>query len=240
MAKIKILVVEDEILIADNMCDTLNELGYETLEPAMNYTEAIATISEELPDIAILDIHLSGRRNGIDVAKKIKEEYNFPFIFLTSFSDTETVTEAKKYEPSAFLVKPFSKEELFTSIEIAISNFSSNMNSPSEENLIIKESLFVKEKGVFIKLNFDDILFIKSDHVYLELTMKDTRKLLIRGSLNDVITKLNDNFLRVHRSYIVNTHYLDQIDTSFVKIHHNSIPIGKKYRHSLLEKLNII
>ena len=64
MTKARILIVEDEVIIADNMCDTLNDLGYETLEPAISYTEAIATIEEEMPDVAILDIHLSGKRTA--------------------------------------------------------------------------------------------------------------------------------------------------------------------------------
>ena len=70
MDKVKILVVEDEIIIADNICDTLNSLGYEALEPAINYTEAIELIENTKPDIAILDIQLSGQKTGIDLAKK--------------------------------------------------------------------------------------------------------------------------------------------------------------------------
>lgn len=124
MSKVKILVVEDEIIIADNICDTLTDLGYETLEPAINFTEAVELIESESPDIAILDIQLSGQKTGIDLARKINEDYNFPFIFLTSNSDTVTLNEAKKLMPPAFLVKPFSKEELYTSIEIALYNFS--------------------------------------------------------------------------------------------------------------------
>ena len=84
MEKKKVLVVEDEIIIADNICDSLIDLGYEVTEPAINYTEAILIIEKEKPDIAILDIHLSGKKTGIDIAKKINENYNFPFIFLTS------------------------------------------------------------------------------------------------------------------------------------------------------------
>jgi len=240
MTKVKILVVEDEILIADNMCDTLNELGYETLESAMNYTEAIATINEELPDIAILDIHLSGRRSGIDIAQQINEKYDFPFIFLTSFSDSETVSEAKKHNPSAFLIKPFSKEELYTSIEIALSNFSKKIGQVIDENLIIKESIFIKEKGAYHKIIFEDILFIKSDHVYMEINMVDKKKYTIRGSLSEVLSKLDDKFIRVHRSFIINTNYLQQIDQSSLKIGNVLIPIGKKYRQTILEKLNII
>lgn len=240
MTKTKILIVEDEVIIAENMCDTLNDLGYKTLEPAISYTEAIATMEEEIPDIAILDIQLSGNRNGVDLAKRIKEDYDFPFIFLTSFSDSKTVNEAKKQLPSAFLIKPFTKEELYTSIEVALFNFSKKIGQVIDDNIIIKDSLFVKDKGVYSKLKFENILYFKSDHVYLEINMKNNKKFIIRASLNEVIDKLNNNFIRVHRSYIVNTKYLLQIETASLKIENSNIPIGKKYRQNILEKLNIL
>ena len=151
MDKVKILVVEDELIIADNICDALEDLGYEALEPAINYTEAIARIEEEKPDIAILDIQLSGKKTGIDIARKIRESYNFPFIFLTSNSDALTVNQAKEVMPPAYLVKPFSKDEIYTSVEIALHNFSKKIGEADDNKLIIKDSLFVKDKGFYNK-----------------------------------------------------------------------------------------
>ncbi|PHR71415.1 MAG: DNA-binding response regulator [Lutibacter sp.] len=236
----RILVVEDEIIIADNICDTLNDLGYETLEPALNYTEALERIEEEKPDIAILDIQLSGSKTGIDLAKKIKEDYDFPFIFLTSNSDIATVTEVKKIMPPAYLIKPFAKEELYTSIEIALYNYSSKTGLINEENLIIKDALFVKDRGVFSKLLFQDILYLKSSHVYVEIVLKDNKTQVLRVSLNDIIKKMSKKFIRVHRGYIINLDYLEQIDNSSLRINKEVIPIGKKYRENLLKKINLI
>lgn len=239
MTKVKILVVEDEIIIADNICDTLNDLGYETLEPAMNYTEAVALIESETPDIAILDIQLSGSKTGIDLARKINQDYNFPFIFLTSNSDTTTLNEAKKVMPPAFLVKPFSKDELYTSIEIALYNFSKKEGEINESNHIIKDAFFIKEKGLFIKVNFQDILYLKAAHVYVEITLKDKTVHVVRGSLNDIITRLSSKFIRVHRGYIINSDYLQQINNLSLKINHEDIPIGKTYREQLLKRINL-
>jgi DNA-binding LytR/AlgR family response regulator len=240
MSKVNILVVEDEIIIADHICDTLDDLGYEALEPVINYTEAIAAIESEKPDLAILDIQLSGRKTGIDIAEKIRKDYDFPFIFLTSNSDPLTVSEAKKVMPPAYLVKPFTKDELYTSIEIALYNFSKRIGEVNEEELIIKDAFFIKEKNVFIKLKFEDILFIKSEHVYAEIQLKNNHKHVIRGNLNKIITKLSKKFVRVHRSYIVNLEYLQQIDQSNIVILHANIPIGKKYKDDLLQKINLL
>ena len=149
MTKVRILVVEDEILIADNICDTLEDFGYEALEPAINYTEAIETLKEDAPDIAILDINLSGNKTGIDVANVIKEKYNIPFIFLTSNSDHKMVEEVKLVNPNAFLVKPFVKDELYSAIEIAIYNFDKKEVS-SLENLFKEFTLFAYNQGIIV------------------------------------------------------------------------------------------
>ena len=240
MDKVKILVVEDELIIADNICDALEDLGYEALEPAINYTEAITRIEEEKPDIAILDIQLSGKKTGIDIARKIRESYNFPFIFLTSNSDAFTVNQAKEVMPPAYLVKPFSKDEIYTSVEIALHNFSKKIGEADDNKLIIKDSLFVKDKGFYNKIKFEDILYIKSAHVYIEFILKTHQKIVVRTSLNDILEKLNSNFIRIHRGYIINTRYLTQITQSSVKIFGEEIPIGKKYKEEILKQINLI
>lgn len=240
MSKVKILVVEDEMIIADNICDALNDLGYEALEPAINYTEAIERIEEEKPDIAILDIQLSGKKTGIDIAKKIRDSYNFPFIFLTSNSDTFTVNQAKEVMPPAYLVKPFSKDELYTSIEIALHNFSKKIGEVNSDNLIIKDSIFVKDKGFYSKVHFEDILYLKSAHVYIEIILKSQQKIVVRTSLNDIIQKLNDSFIRIHRGYIINTKFLSQITQTSVKVLNDEIPIGKKYKDDIIKRINLI
>jgi len=239
MSKVKVLIVEDEIIIADDICDTLEELGYEVLEPATTYTEAIETIEAERPDIAILDIQLSGKKSGVDLAGAINETYQFPFIFLTSNTDKITLEEAKKVEPLAYLVKPFSKEEIYTSIEVALYNYSKRKEqSLNQENLVIKDALFIKENKVFLRLNFSDILYLKSDHVYIEIMMLNGDKHTVRGSLNDFINKLGPTFFRNHRSFIVNLDHMQEVDHVGITVNNEHLPIGKKQREELLARLN--
>lgn len=239
MDKIKILVVEDELIIADDLCDTLEDLGYYTFEPCANYSEAIAQIEIEKPDIAILDIELGGRKTGIDLAQKIRESYNFPFIFLTSNTDAITVEKAKKVNPPAYLAKPFTKENIYTAIEIALSNNTKNkpLNSVSS---IVKEALFIKEKRTYKKINFSDIQYLKSDHVYTEIKLNNGDVKIARIALNTIINQLGTQFVRVHRSYIINYNYLTEIDTASLKISNEIIPIGSKYKDELLKNLNLI
>lgn len=240
MSKVKILVVEDEIVIADNICDILDELGYEVLEPAINYTEALETLERDQPDLAMLDIQLAGSKDGIDLAWKIKEDYDMPFIFLTSNADPRTVERAKKLSPPAYLVKPFNRDDLYTSIELALYNYKGVSPKPSndeEPQVFIKDSIFVKDKHLFQKVKFNDILFIKSDHVYVELHTVGGKKHLIRTTMNGFTETLPKNFFRVHRSYAVNLDHLETINASSIVIGSDEIPIGKNYRDELMRMI---
>ncbi|MFI1772299.1 LytR/AlgR family response regulator transcription factor [Thalassobellus citreus] len=240
MSEIKVLVVEDEIIIADNICDTLNDLGFEALEPAMSYTEAITLIEIEKPDIAILDIQLSGKKTGIDLAEKMNNDFNLPFIFLTSNADKVTLNEAKKVMPPAYLIKPFSKEELYTTVEIVYNNFLMKNEKTKSNKQVVENALFIKERGAMVKLSFDEILYLKSSHVYIEIVLKNKRTHLVRGSLNEIINKLNDKFIQVHRSYIVNIDFLQKVDNNSLVIYDVIIPLSKKYKESVYQNINVI
>lgn len=244
MDKVKILVVEDEIIIADDICDILSELGYETLEPVINYSEAIEAIEKYKPDLAILDIQLAGSKDGIDLAWKIKEDYQLPYIFLTSNADPTTVERAKKVTPPAYLVKPFNKDDLYTSIEMALYNYSTNsvfaksavVNS---NDIIIKDALFIKNKHLFNKVKFTAITYVKAEHVYVEIYTNSNTKHLSRCSLKDFSEKLPANFYRTHRSYIINLDHLDSINNLMVIVNGKEVPIGKNYRNELLKRVNV-
>lgn len=242
MSKVKILVVEDEIVIADNICDILDELGYEVFEPAINYTEALELLETEQPDLAMLDIQLAGAKDGIDLAWKIKEDHDIPFIFLTSNADPRTIERAKKLTPPAYLVKPFVKDDLYTAIELALYNHygeSKSQENQESPEIVIKDALFVKQKNLFQKVKFDDILFIKAEHVYVELNLANNKKHLIRNTMNAFCEKMPKDFFRVHRSYAVNMQHLEAINTSYIVVGNEEIPIGKNYRDELMKRVRI-
>lgn len=243
MDKVRILVVEDEIVIADNICDILEELGYDVLEPAINYSEAIETIEAEKPDLALLDIQLAGKKDGIDIAWEIKKTYKFPFIFLTSNADPRTIERAKHLSPPAYLVKPFNRDDLYTSIELALFNYSketTNQDLQKEtSDLMIKDAIFIKNKNMFHKVLIKDIVFLKSDHVYIEVYITNGEKYLIRDTLTNQTEKLPKNFFRTHRSYTVNLDYLEAINSMKVIASGHEIPIGKNYRSDLMDRIRI-
>ncbi|MFT7436486.1 MAG: DNA-binding LytR/AlgR family response regulator, partial [Psychromonas sp.] len=182
---LKILLVEDELIIAADMEDMLSEMGYEVLDTAMDFEEAIKILQNETPDLILLDVNLGGKKDGIDLAEEINKTFQIPFIFTTSYSDGPTIERAKKVNPINYLVKPFKREQLFTTIEMAMLNLANTpkKEEEGEEQLIIKDALFIKEKYRYTKLPLDDILWLKSEGNYVEIHLAE-KKELIRMSLS--------------------------------------------------------
>lgn len=243
MSVLKIGVVEDELVIARTILNTLDELGYRHCGPAINFTEALEMLQQDKPDLLLLDIQLSGKKDGIDVAEKLNESRPVPFIFLTANSDGETIERAKKVRPHAYIVKPFTKEELFAAIEIAFSNFSvSPGNAKPELNAshYVKEFMFVRDGYVFRKIFFNDLLYLESDANYVTLHLKSEKKVMVRSTLNDFIEQLDmGRFIRIHRSYSVNLNLVDDVFPTEVSVNGTKIPVGKSYRGKLFKTLGI-
>lgn len=245
---IKILIVEDELIIAQDMIDILEKMGYDVMENAMDAEETFEILSKDTPDLILLDINLSGGRDGIDIASEINEKYKIPFIFTTSYTDGPTIERAKEVKPLNYLVKPFKPEQLYTAIEIAMNNLEKSINvkepiideSLREEGQIIKGALFIKDKFRYTKLLLKDILYIKSDGNYLELHT-NKKKEVIRATINNFTQKLDAHtFFRTHKSYVVNLDYLSSFESNFVMILDKEIPITKQYAEELFKKLNVI
>lgn len=126
MAK-KILIVEDNIAIAENIFDFLELAGFEPCSIAKNYEEAVAQFEDYRPDFAILDINLEGERTGIDVAKFIRGNSNMPFIYYSAAIEPQTLERAKTTKPFAFIPKPIEFSNLKATIDAALGG-NSNKN----------------------------------------------------------------------------------------------------------------
>ncbi len=128
MSKLRILIVEDEPVIAENISMYLDNADFEVSGIAYDSLEAKDQLITNTPDAAILDVNLESEEDGIDIAGYINERFQLPFLFLTSYSDKETLERAKKVKPSGYIVKPFNEKTLLASLEIAISNFTAEKN----------------------------------------------------------------------------------------------------------------
>jgi CheY-like chemotaxis protein len=113
----RILLVEDEAVTAMSMLDILEAWGYETCTPATTGAEALARVEKERPDLVLLDIKLSRGTSGIEVARKIKERFGVPILFMTGYLDEGLREKAENVGPVGYLVKPVNMEKLKSAIE---------------------------------------------------------------------------------------------------------------------------
>ena len=118
--KIKLLIVEDEAIVAEDLELAVTNIGYEVVGRAVSADAAVAKAVELNPDLVLMDIVLRGEKNGIDASREIKEKVDIPVIFLTAYSDVGLIDRAKSTEPYAYLVKPFQERQLLASIETAL------------------------------------------------------------------------------------------------------------------------
>lgn len=237
--KIRILIVEDELIIAEDMRLMLENLDYEVIDIASNYREAENSAKKNNFDLALIDINLNGNKDGITFAEFLNKYFKVPFVFITSYADQETVNRAKVTLPGGYLVKPFDRDDLFTSIEIALNNFVRG-EVENFDDYIIKDALFVRENRSYTKVKFNEIIWINADDNYIHVH-RANKRFLIRSSLKDFEKRLPpDMFFRTHKSYIVNLKFIDSINSSHVVVATKPIPISRNYKELLLQKLNKI
>jgi DNA-binding LytR/AlgR family response regulator len=195
------------------------------------------------PDLLLLDIQLSGKKDGIDVAEKVNELFPMPFIFLTANSDAETIDRAKKVKPHAYIVKPFSKDDLFAAIEIAFNNFAgkSLYSKPDETTSWPgKDHIFIKDGHIFRKIFLNEILYLESNANYVIVHLLSNKKVMVRSTINDLIEQIDQKyFIRIHRSYSVNINKIEDILPTEIVLQGISIPIGKSYKDDLFKALGI-
>lgn len=222
-----IFIVEDELLIAEMLSENLMDLGYAVMGMAGDYHSAIQFFeSGNKPDLCMLDINLGTQKSGFDVAELLREKYQIPFVFLTSYSDTNTIKLAVEYYPEAYLLKPFKTTDLITTIEIIRKRHS--LKDSNSHQIVIKDGTSS------VKINTRDIVWIKSDNIYVELKLPE-KKILLRKSLEGILEELNlDYLVRVHRSFAVNLFHLTAVSGSNLHVGTDVVPVSRLHKENLL------
>ena len=116
----KIMVVEDEWVVSEQLCRSLEDLGYTISSTASAGDEAIRKVEADSPDLILMDIVLKGKMDGIEAADRINSQFNIPVIYLTAYTNQEYIVRAKQTKPFSYLVKPFNQKELYANIEMAL------------------------------------------------------------------------------------------------------------------------
>jgi DNA-binding LytR/AlgR family response regulator len=238
----KILIVEDEELYADKLEMLVEKLEYELVGIVDNSADALAKIRQNPPDLILMDVHIQGQHDGIELADLINREFNIPVIFITSLLDDLTFNRAARAKPIYFLNKPFSDIQLQRSIELTVRQLGTQANDTPEweQDVFSKEHLFIKVRQKLEKVAIKDIVYLEADGRYCQI-FTERKKYLVRLSLQECMALLPaTDFLQTHRSYLINTEKIQTIDLqdNFIQFDKFQVPLSKRHREVLLKKLN--
>jgi DNA-binding LytR/AlgR family response regulator len=239
---LKILIVEDEMLIAANIANQLETLGYEILGIIPRGQEAINAVKSDKPDLVLMDINLKGDIDGIEAATQMQLEGAIPIIYLTANTDEHHFKRAKATNPYAFLSKPFKKLDLKNAIELASDRILAEKNEPQNDSskFVLNDRIFVRRNDIMVKIIIADIQYLEADRNYCQIFTQNNTYLLV-NTLKNMEDKLpTEVFQRIHRSYIVNLNYVDEVAQNHITVKNKILPLSKELRKDFLDRLRMV
>lgn len=236
---VKVWIVEDDLVIGKDLELSLKKLGYDAAPAMVSGEIFLKKLASESPDLVLLDINLAGTLDGIDLGGKLKSQVNIPFIYLTALTDERTLERAKITEPASYLSKPFKMQDVQQAIQLALYK-SEQQEQKQDTEKPTSEAIFVKMNNRLEKLKISEVLWIEAKDMYATIqTIKGG--FVVSHSLKDLEKKFdNENFMRIHRSFIVALNQIEAIEDNNLLIQNQFIPIGKTYKDLLLKKLQIL
>ncbi|HAQ69458.1 MAG TPA: DNA-binding response regulator [Flavobacteriales bacterium] len=245
-----ILVVEDESIVAKDIQVCLRKLGYDVVGVVSSGEEAVEKAEEFDLDLIMMDIMLKGEMSGIEAAEIIRKKKSIPVIFLTAYTDRNTVDKAKKTEPFGYIIKPFKEIDIQTAIEIALYKHSREMVVKKERDMYYSmvekqdsvDMMFVKANQRLVKIKYSEIYFIEALKDYVVINTLE-RRYTIHSTMKDIESKMPEkDFIRVHRSFIVRIDKIKEIDHSNVVLENDkkTVPVGGSYKDLLQQRINMI
>ena len=237
MSNIKVLVVEDSALIAEDIAFKLSRHHFEVMEIFDKGEDALQFLKSNEPDLVLLDIRLAGALDGISTGFMIQNNYSLPIIYLSDLSDADTLKRAKQTRPSNYLTKPFNEADLVRAIDLAFSNFNSQPPAPKGNK---SDHIFIKTDNTFVRVPLNEILFLHADRAYCNIVTED-KSYVQSVSMNHVFEQIRSNdFIRIHRSHVVNVNKVTAIEGNMVRLGKHTLEMSKGMRDELMRRLTFL
>ncbi|XWN37399.1 MAG: LytTR family transcriptional regulator DNA-binding domain-containing protein [Balneola sp.] len=242
--KNRILIIEDDPLIAGDIKEKLESLDYEVIGITDSKKKALSLVKEQTPQLILSDIILETQEyDGIDVVKYIFEFFKIPVIYLTASSELTTVKKATSSQPAAFLLKPYRLKELAVNIELCLNSYQ-NKDSEDENNILpelAEDSIFIPENFIHHRVYKKDIFYVEADGSYTQLHTKK-KKYQLTLNLKHFALQLGDpNFIRISRKHLVNIDHISKINGNTLYLDNDAgLTISKSNRQELLERFPIL
>lgn len=242
MQSLHVLLVEDDRSAALDVEMLLDEMGLKLVAVKDNAKDALQYIYDEQPDLIILDLELKGEKTGLDIANEI-DHLRIPIIFTTSYKDKTTFERAKSTYSFGYLVKPFNKLSLQSTIEQAVKMLfpEEELDVPSElEENHLPGTVLVKHVNMLYPVRYDSILFIQGEGNYCSIHTNQ-RKYLLKAPLKRMLEAMPaSEFSPVHKSFIVRLDKVESIDVGSGKlvVGKETLPLGRNFKNTFLSRFN--
>jgi len=244
MQQIKILVVEDEWVVSEEIKVILEKNNFEVIGQAADAQTALEIAGETKPDIALLDINIKGDKDGIELAGLLRKSSDPGIIFLTAYDDPKYLDRAKSVNPQAYIVKPFREKNIVIAIELAFHNLSKSSSEETSDDedkyYVLNDRVFIKDNHRFFKLELSRIKYVEAEGSYCHIhTEKGKHTLAI--NLKNFESKIqHPSLVRTHRSFLVNLESIDALEGNTLFIADKSIPVSQSHKDDILKRLNLI
>lgn len=226
--RLSCIVVDDEPLAIEQMAEYISKVPYLEMKASFQRgLDAIMYLKTKQADIMFLDIQMDDI-NGIQILKSVRD---LPSVILTTAYDQYAI-EGYSLEVSDYLLKPISFERFLKAVDRIYGKCVSGTGS--EERNHGDNYIFVKSDSKLIRIAWDDILFIEGQRDYLKFHLTGNRRIMTLLNFRSVEEQLpSDQFIRIHKSYIISASRIDSIGKASVRIGERDIPIGESYKSSL-------
>ncbi len=227
------IVVDDDDLSRSVIEDLIEETDtLELIKSCSDAVEAFKVIKEDHIDLVFLDIEMP-KMNGLEMLRTLSP---LPQVILVTAHEKYAL-ESYEYDIIDFLHKPISLARFMKAVDKAYKVFEDNRASITSQD----KTIFIKADSKLVQINTEDVLYIEALGNYMRIFTANGQKYTILSTMKDIISKLSsDDFVRVHRSFIVRIDKIESIEDNYIVINNKQINIGKAYKENLTQKLNLL
>lgn len=211
------VILEDDLIIADHLSDILRSVGIESVKVVDNLDDARDCFKAP-PDFCFVDIRI-GESNGIEFGRDLNEQ-GIPFVYITANNEYKVLKEAIATNPVTYITKPFNQRDVVAAVELIRLKYAS------------QKKISILGKSGSELLHENSITYCKADGVYSEI-YTGGRSITQRITLKELSLKLSSDFVRIHRSYIVNVSKITSRKGGFVYLEDTKLPVSRSYKDEL-------